>query len=178
MVTTSTVLFSITSSLMQRVLSLHSVKISSELAGGFMRTCAADCLSTLLTSQMVGWTWARSETASLSLKSLSSVPLTAPRLLLTFCLSYICAVSAASRVLYFCWNDSAQTPPHTHTHIFLYVQFYCHVSSHQPQTLQHMLLFHSPVLLSHQLCLQICEGSSASSQIHIRTWNKIFSRVV
>lgn len=99
---------------MQRVLSLHSVKISSELAGGFMRTCAADCLSTLLTSQMVGWTWARSETATFSLKSLSSVPLTAPRLLLTFCLSYICAVSVASRVLYFCWNDSAQTRPHTH----------------------------------------------------------------
>lgn len=75
--------------------SVHSVKTSSKPAGGFMRTCAAGCLSTPLTSQMVGWTWTRSESESSSLLCHAGVPLAAPHLSVTFCLRYICAASVS-----------------------------------------------------------------------------------
>lgn len=61
-----------------------------------MRTFAADCLSTPLTSQMVGWTWTRSESESWSLlchtggASGSSSFVCHP-----LCLTYICAASVS-----------------------------------------------------------------------------------
>lgn len=79
--------------------SVRSVKISSRPAGGFMRTSAAGCLSTPLTSQMVGWTWTCSESESSSLLYHTGVPLAAPHLSLTFCLRYICAASVSHRGL-------------------------------------------------------------------------------
>lgn len=55
-----------------------SVKISSEPAVGFMRTCAADCRSMPLTSQMVGLTQTRSESESSPLLCLTGRPLADP----------------------------------------------------------------------------------------------------
>lgn len=75
--------------------SVHSVKISSKPAGGFMRTCAADCLSMPLTSQMVGRTWTCSENESSPLLCHTGVPLAAPHLSVTLCLKYICAASVS-----------------------------------------------------------------------------------
>lgn len=75
--------------------SVHSVKTSSKPAGGFMRTCAAGCLSTPLTSQMVGWTWTHSESESSPLLCHTGAPLAAPHLSVTFCLRYICAASVS-----------------------------------------------------------------------------------
>lgn len=60
-----------------------------------MKTSAADSLSTPLTSQMVGWTWACIESESSSLLSLTKVPLAASHLSFTLCLSYICAASVS-----------------------------------------------------------------------------------
>lgn len=60
-----------------------------------MRTSAADCLSTPLTSQMVGWTWTCSESESSSLLCHTGVPLAAPHLSVTLCLRYICAASVS-----------------------------------------------------------------------------------
>lgn len=60
-----------------------------------MRTFAAGCLSTPLTSQMVGWTWTCSENESSCLLWHTVVLLAAPHLSVTLCLSYICAASVS-----------------------------------------------------------------------------------
>lgn len=52
-----------------------------------MRTCVADCLSTLLTSQMVSWTWTCSESESFVLLCPTGVPLAAPHLSFKLCLT-------------------------------------------------------------------------------------------
>lgn len=97
-----------------------------------MRTCAAGCLSTPLTSQMVGWTWTCSESESSSLLRHTGVPLAAPRLSVTFCLRYICAASVSHPGQLKCLSQMSHC-----SHMSPYGQYCRNFPSHQTRTLSY-----------------------------------------
>ena len=129
-----------------------------------MRTCAADCLSTPLTSQMVGRTWTCSESESSSLLCHSGVPLAAPHLSVTLCLKYICAAA----VSHLGSSLAKMTQMSYCSLMFPYVQYYCNFPSHQTRTLPYTFPLQSQQVggfidsSNHTLYQQMCFKLSAT----------------